>query len=115
MRNKLREQKAWNSLNQLISLCDEERRHFETKRFGGLEVDHQFELRRLLDGEVARLGALQDLVHKRGAAPEEIAQARPVRHEAPGIHTLPGAVYCRQAAPCCEVCEPCSVEEEHRI
>ena len=50
MRNKLREQKAWNSLNQLISLCDEERRHFETKRFGGLEIDHQLELRRLLDG-----------------------------------------------------------------
>jgi hypothetical protein len=48
MRNKLREQKAWNSLNQLISLCDEERRHFETKRCG-LEIDHQLELRRLLD------------------------------------------------------------------
>src|SRR5215510_2462987 len=30
MRNKLCEQKAWNSLNQRISLCDEERRHFET-------------------------------------------------------------------------------------
>ena len=50
MRNKLRAQKAWNSLNQLISLCDEERRHFETKRFSGLEIDHQLELRRLLDG-----------------------------------------------------------------
>jgi hypothetical protein len=50
MRNKLCEQKAWNSLNQLISLCDEARRHFETKRFGGLEIDHQLELRRLLDG-----------------------------------------------------------------
>ena len=50
IRNKLREQKAWNSLNQLISLCDEERRHFETKRFGGLEIDHELELRRLFDG-----------------------------------------------------------------
>ena len=50
MRNKLREQKAWNSLNQLISLCNEGRRYFETKRFGGLEIDHQLELRRLLDG-----------------------------------------------------------------
>jgi hypothetical protein len=46
----VREQKAWNSLNQLVSLCDEERRHFEAKRFGGPEIDHQFELRRLLDG-----------------------------------------------------------------
>ena len=50
IRNKVREQKAWNSLNQLISLRDEKRRHFETKRFGGLEIDHQLELRRLLDG-----------------------------------------------------------------
>ena len=50
MRNKVCEQKAWNSLNQLVSLCDEGRRHFETKRFGGLEIDHQLELRRLLDG-----------------------------------------------------------------
>jgi hypothetical protein len=56
MRNKLREPKAWNSLNQLISLCDEERRHFEAKRFGGLEIDHQLELRRLLHGEVGGLG-----------------------------------------------------------
>jgi hypothetical protein len=35
MRNKVREQKAWNSLNQLISLCDEKRRHFETVAEGG--------------------------------------------------------------------------------
>src|SRR5262245_30409749 len=46
---------------------------------------------------------------------EESDEVRAVRHEAPGIHTFPDAVYCRQAAPCCEVCEPCSVEEEHRI
>ena len=50
MRNKLREQRAWNSLNQFISLCDEERRHFETKRLGGLQIDQQLELRRLLYG-----------------------------------------------------------------
>src|SRR5262249_35379901 len=31
---------AWNSLDQLMSLCDEERGHFETKRLGGLEIDH---------------------------------------------------------------------------
>jgi hypothetical protein len=39
MRSKLREQKAWNSLDQLISLCDEQRRHFETEGLGGLEVE----------------------------------------------------------------------------
>ena len=77
MRNKLREQRAWNSLNQLISLCDEERRHLETKRLGGLEIDHQLELRRLLHGEVGGPGALQNLVHVRGAAPIEIEKVGP--------------------------------------
>src|SRR5262249_14336085 len=78
MRNKLRAQKAWNSFNQLISLCDEERRHFETERFGGLEIDHQLELGRVLDGQVGGLDALEDLVHVRSAAPVEIEKARPV-------------------------------------
>src|SRR5205809_6092081 len=48
------------SFNHLISLCDKERRHFETKRFRGLEVDHQLEFRRLLDGQVAGLGTLEN-------------------------------------------------------
>src|SRR5262249_8260669 len=73
------------------------------------------ELGGLFDGEVARLGALQDLVHVRGAALVEIEKARPVRHETPGLHTLPDAVCCRQSTPCCEVCEPCSVAVEYRI
>src|SRR5262249_59898492 len=37
------------------------------------------------------------------------------RHETPGLHTLPDAVCCRQAAPGCEVCEPCSVAVEYRV
>ena len=45
----------------------------------------------------------------------EIEKAWPVRHETPGLHTLPDAVSCRQAAPGCEVCEPCSVVTEYRV
>src|SRR5262252_9772251 len=44
------------------------RRDREAERLGGLGVDHQLELRRLLHGQVSGLCALQDLVHKRGAA-----------------------------------------------
>src|SRR5215510_7472572 len=47
--------------------------------------------------------------------PVEITEARPVRHEAPGLHVLPIAVCRRQAALCCEVCKPCSVEAEYPI
>jgi hypothetical protein len=34
VRDWLREQKAWNSLDQLIRLCDEQRRHFVPERLG---------------------------------------------------------------------------------
>src|SRR5262245_42334347 len=102
-------------LYDLIRPFQQGRGDREAERLGGLGVDHQLERRRLLHGQVGGLGALQDLVHKRGAAPEEIEKARPVRHETPGLHTLPDAVCRRQAAPGCEVCEPCSVGVEHRV
>src|SRR5262249_55067368 len=102
-------------LYDLIRPLQERRRDRQPERLPGLDVDDQLELGGLFDGEVARLGALQDLVHVRGAALVEIEKARPVRHETPGLHTLPDAVCCRQSAPCCEVCEPCSVAVEYRI
>src|SRR5262249_24893979 len=87
----------------------------QAESFGGLEVDRQLKLRRLLDRQVTGLGAREDLVHVGGGAPPELAKARPVRHEAPRLHIRSIAVCCRQAAPCCEVRKPCSVEDEHRI
>src|SRR5262245_15550975 len=102
-------------LYDLIRPLQERRRDRQPERLPGLDVDDQLELGGLFDGEVARLGALQDLVHVRGAALVEIEKARPVRHETPGLHTLPDAVCCRQSAPCREVCEPCSVAVEYRV
>jgi hypothetical protein len=36
-------------------------RHGEAERLGGLEVDSQFEFGRLLNREISRLGAVEDL------------------------------------------------------
>ena len=47
-------------LDHLIGSCQERRRNRQPDRLGRLEVDAQYVLRWLLDGEIARLGALQD-------------------------------------------------------
>src|SRR5262249_6621244 len=39
---------------------EERRRDFEAKRLGGVQIDHQFELRRLQHGQIHRLGALEN-------------------------------------------------------
>src|SRR5262245_6025179 len=99
----------------LVRPLEQPLRNRQAQSLRGLEIDHQLELHWLLDGQVGGLGALQDLVDVRGGTSVEITEARPVRHETPGLHTLPDAVCCRQAAPGCEVCEPCSVGVENRI
>jgi hypothetical protein len=102
-------------LDDLVRPQQQRLRNRDPERLGRLEVDDQLELRRLLDGKVGGFGALEDPIHVGGGLPVGIENARPVRHETPGLHTLPDAICCRQAAPGCEVCEPCSMGAEDRI
>jgi hypothetical protein len=46
----------------VVRALKDRRRDGETERLGDLEVDHQLELGRLLDGQIGRLGAFEDLV-----------------------------------------------------
>src|SRR6266545_2751073 len=83
--------------------------------FSGRTVDHQLELRRLLDGQVGRLGALEDLIDVGCGAPEHVRTARPIRHEATDLRLLNLPAHRRQAALGCEVCDSCSVSSEERV
>jgi hypothetical protein len=56
------------SLDHLIRPLEERRRDRQTEGVGSLEVDNEFELRRLFDGDVTGLGAFQDLIHVEGGA-----------------------------------------------
>jgi hypothetical protein len=56
------------SLNDLIRPEQKRRRHRETQHLRGLHIDHELELRGLFDGEIGRLGALENLVDKDGGA-----------------------------------------------
>src|SRR5437016_5773856 len=49
-------------LDHLVRLEQDRRGDGEAEGLGGLEVDHQLELYRLLHGEISRFGPLQDLI-----------------------------------------------------
>ena len=49
------------SLDQLIGTAEDRLRHGEAERLRGLEVDDQLERRRLLDRQIGRFGAVEDL------------------------------------------------------
>jgi hypothetical protein len=61
-RSKFEGKQTLESLDYLVDADQERLRDGEAESFGGLAVDEQLQLRGLLDGQVRRLGALEDLV-----------------------------------------------------
>jgi len=59
-------------LYDLIRPRQQRRRDGEAEGLGGLEVDNQLELGRLLDGQITRFDPLQDPVHVESGAAEHV-------------------------------------------
>jgi len=74
----------------------------EAEGFGGLEVDHELELRRLLDGEVGGLHTFQDPVHEEGRPAPEIRKVHTKRQQTAGSRVLDEADR-REAVLSCRV------------
>src|SRR5256885_8914143 len=51
---------------------------FRSDLFRRLQIDHQLELRRLLNGKIGRFGALENLVDVSRGSAEQVAAFRPV-------------------------------------
>src|SRR6267142_5391789 len=83
------------SLDHLIRPPQQRRRDCQPERLGGLEVDHQLELRGLLDGQVAGLGTLENLAYVGRGAPPHIRNLRAIGHKAPSIDKIPEWEHCR--------------------
>src|SRR5882724_2866496 len=84
---------AYRSTNDLIRPLQQRLRDVQAERLRGLEVDDQLKLRRLLDGQVARLGALEDLVDEDRRAPPDIVDIRAVGDQPAGLDVLPVRIH----------------------
>src|SRR5262245_62658514 len=69
-------------INHLIRPQQQRRRDREAQGFGGLEVDDEFEFRRLLDGEISWLGASENLVHIDRSTSRHFGDINSIGHEA---------------------------------
>src|SRR5215831_6552980 len=113
----MRSRPRWSStlLNDFVRPDEYRLRDVEAERFGGLQVDHQLELGRLLDGQIARFSALQDLVDEYGSTAKVFGNVRPVGHEPAGLRELLGSEYCRQAVLLGEIPDKLPVTGRHFI
>src|SRR5215468_10453978 len=72
--------------NHLIRSCQHIGRNREADLLGGLQIDHQLKLHRLLDRKIGGLGTFENLVDEYGGASERIKNVRTIGNEAAGIH-----------------------------
>src|SRR2546429_8563423 len=73
---------------------------------GSLEIDDEIEFGGLLDWEVSRLRALEDLVDVGGRAAVEVGNVGSVAQETAGLCEQPLLKHCRQAVLRSQLCKP---------
>src|SRR5262245_39118193 len=69
------------SLNHLVRARQNRRRDRDSERLSGLEIDDQFDLRGLLDWQVARFRAPENLGYITSRSPKPISEVRPEGHQ----------------------------------
>src|SRR2546425_7881827 len=99
--------------NDLIRPPQHRRRDRQAERLRGLDVDDQLEPGGPLDGEVARLGTLENPVHVGRKLTEDRPLVRPVTHQTTRFHVAPIREGRWQAVPGCQLHDSDSMRPEH--
>jgi hypothetical protein len=69
--------------DDLVGAGEDRWRHGQPERFGGLEIDDQLEVGRLVDGQIGGLGAVEDLSEVNASLMIGSGEAGPVADQAP--------------------------------
>src|SRR5262245_66169282 len=89
--------------------------HGETERLRGLEVDYHFELCRLLNWKIGRLGALENLVDIVSSTPRQVSEISAVGDKATSCHKFSNSMKRRQLLPDREVRDALSITGGERV
>src|SRR5262245_65395173 len=92
-------------LDHLIRPRQERRRDREPERLRGLEVDDEFELRRLFDRQECGTCPPENLVHEDRATGKEVWKVDTIRHEPTGLHKILRLVGGGDSVLRCEFCK----------
>src|SRR5262249_57198907 len=79
--------------DQLVGAGEEQRRQLEAERPRGLQVDHQVDFSRLLDGKIAGPCALEDLVDQAGGTAVQVGVADEGGRQPPGVDEPAARMY----------------------
>jgi hypothetical protein len=71
---------------------EQQRRHFEAERLGGLEIDYQLQLGWKLDRQITGRDATQNLLHVICTAPEACPKIDPLANQPAVIDVFPVSV-----------------------
>ena len=96
----------------LIRPREHVRRDRQADLLGGLEIDDQLELRRLLHWNFGGLGTFENFVHVGGGAAEQIGNAHAVAHESAVFDKFWRVVNCREPVLRRKLCNQSSLRNE---
>ena len=81
------------------------RRYRQADLLGGLQIDDELELDRLLHWKISWLGTFQNLVHIGSGAAIQVGNARAIAHKPAALDVFGAVVGCRKSALYRKLCD----------